>query len=121
LDEACANVETFDDRIRAAARAYFDFVGDRGSLFATLQIKLIDRWNKPSVRQRLSRLFNYWTDEIEKELEVPIGVAGSLARASLAAAEMLIAAWRAKHITRAEAERMCVDFILGGLRSVQRR
>jgi AcrR family transcriptional regulator len=121
LDEACANVETFDDRIRAAAHAYFGFVGDRGSLFATLQIKLIDRWSKPSVKARLSRLFKYWTDEIEGELGVPLGVAGSLARASLAAAEMLISAWRGNHITRDEAERMCVDFILGGLRNVKQR
>jgi len=120
LEEACANVETFDDRIRAAARAYFDFVGDRGSLFATLQIKLIDRWNKASVKARLSRLFKYWSDEIEKELGVSREQAAALSRASLAASEALISAWRAKHITRGEAERMCVDFVLGGLRNVQR-
>jgi AcrR family transcriptional regulator len=120
LEEACANVETFDGRIRAAARAYFDFVSDRGSLFAMLQVKLIDRWSKASVKARLSRLFKYWSDEIEKELGVSREQAASLSRASLAASEALISAWRARHITRDEAERMCADFVLGGLRNVQR-
>jgi AcrR family transcriptional regulator len=117
LDAACSGVATLDGRIRAAARAYFEFVSDRGGLFATLQIKLLDRRSKASVKARLSRLFRYWSDEIERELSVSHETAGSLARASLAAAEMFIAAWRAKHITRIDAERMTVEFVLGGLRA----
>ena len=56
LDAMAAASGSFDDRVRIATQTYFAFVADRGGLLATLQIKLPERWFKPSVRERLARL-----------------------------------------------------------------
>src|SRR5882724_8056051 len=42
--DALALTGSFDDRVRLATRAYFEFVADRGGLLATLQMKLPQRW-----------------------------------------------------------------------------
>ncbi len=115
LDQVGPGTGSFEDRVRAATRTYFGFVAERGGLLATLQIKLPQRWFKPSVRERLSRLYRHWSDAIERELGVPAEPARALARASLAASEMFAAAWRSKLLSRAEAERMSIEYVLGGL------
>lgn len=107
---------SFEERVRAAIRTYFDFVAERGGLLAELQIKLTGRWLKPSAQQRLTRLFGFWSDEIESEFGVSADAAGALAVAALAASEALAAAWRAKKLTRRDAETLSIAFALGGLR-----
>jgi len=114
--DAMAAGGSFDERVRLATRTYFDFVADRGGLLATLQLKLPERWFKPSVRERLARLLRHWSDEVEREFEVSPVVARTLARSALAASEMLAAALRGKHLTRRDAERLSSEFVLGGLR-----
>ncbi len=122
LDAMGALPATFDERVRLATTTYFAFVADRGGLLATLQLKLSERWFQPSVRARLARLLRHWSDEVERELGVPAELARPLARASLAATEMMAAALRSKQVTRADAERMSVEFVLGGLwRAASRR
>jgi AcrR family transcriptional regulator len=116
LDAMDATSRTFDERVRLATRTYFDFVADRGGLLATLQLKLPERWFKPTVRERLSRLLRHWSDEVEREFAISPALARTLARSSLAATEMLAAALRSKHLTRADAERLSTEFVLGGLR-----
>jgi AcrR family transcriptional regulator len=118
LDEMGDTGATFDDRVRAATRVYFDFIVDRGGLLATLQMKLPQRWFKPSVRERLVRLLRYWSDAIERELGVTTDHARALARACLAATEMIALALRSNVVVRADAERLSTDFVLGGLRAI---
>ena len=90
--------KTFDERVRLATRTYFGFVVDRGGLLATLQLKLPQRWFKPSVLERLGRLLRHWSDEVEREFGVSPAFARALARSALAASEMLAAALRGKHL-----------------------
>src|ERR1051325_7576040 len=40
---------SFEQRVHAATKIYFDFIVDRGGLLATLQINLPQRWFKPNV------------------------------------------------------------------------
>jgi AcrR family transcriptional regulator len=106
----------FEDRVRAAMRIYFDLAAERGGVMALLQLKLTGRFSQPNVQEQLARRFKFWADEIERELEVPASVAAALARAAVAGAEQFAAAWRAKKVSRAQAEAMAVGFVLGGVR-----
>src|SRR5215470_16516396 len=107
---------SFDERVRAATEIYFDFVVDRGGLLATLQMKLPQRWFKASVRERLARLLAHWSDEVERAFDVPHKHAQALARAALAATEMIAAGLRGKVLTRGDAEHLATHFVLGGLK-----
>jgi len=117
LDAMHVASSSFEERVRAATQIYFDFVVDRGGLLATLQMKLPQRWFKPSVRERLARLLRYWSDEVQRAYEdVPLKHAQALARAALAASEMFATALRGKLITRGDAEYLATHFVLGGLK-----
>ncbi len=106
----------FEERVRAAMKIYLDFAAERGGLMATLQNNLTGRWSQPSAQEALARRFRFWSDEIERELGLPASVAGALARASVAAVEAFVAAWRLKKLKRSEVEAMAIAFALGGLR-----
>lgn len=107
---------SIEERVRAAMKIYLDFAAERGGLMAVLQNKLTGRWSQPSVQQALGRRFEFWSDELERELGLPPHVAGALARASVAAVEAFVAAWRMKKLKRSEVESMAIAFALGGLR-----
>jgi AcrR family transcriptional regulator len=107
---------SFEDRVRAAVKVYFDFAAERGGLMAILQVKLGGRWSQRSVQKALSRRFELWSGALERELGLPEGAAQALARASIAAVEAFASGWRMKKLKRAEAEAMAVAFSLGGLR-----
>jgi len=116
LDAMHVTSSSFDERVRAATEIYFDFVVDRGGLLATLQMKLPQRWFKASVRERLARLLAHWSDEVERAFDVPTKHAQALARAALAATEMIAAGLRGKLLTRGDAEHLATHFVLGGLK-----
>src|SRR5439155_10623058 len=120
LDELGEAIGSFEVRVRAATKVYFNFVVDRHGLLATLQMKLPERWFKPSVRERLVRLLRYWSDAVERELGVPTEEARSLARASLAATEGIAASLRSGYINRDHAAQMSAEYVLGGLRALRK-
>jgi AcrR family transcriptional regulator len=113
---ATAAAQSFDARVRAGTRAYFDFVAERGDLLATLQTRLGGHKLRRSLSQRLGGLIGYWSRQLEDEFGVSPELAESLARAALAASDALARAWRAKRLARGDAERLSVEFMLGGLR-----
>ena len=117
IAEAATQTGGFEDRVRAAMRAYLDFAGERGGLMALLQQKLVGRWTKPSALQSLSRRFDFWAKAIEKEAGVSEAVAGALARAAVASVEAFAMAWRMKKLSRRDAEDMSVAFALAGVRA----
>jgi AcrR family transcriptional regulator len=114
---AATQTGTFENRVRAAMRAYLDFAAERGGLMALLQQKLVGRWTKASARQALSRRFQFWAKAIAEETGVSEAVAGTLAAAAVAAVEAFAMAWRAKQLSRRDAENMSVAFALGGVRA----
>jgi AcrR family transcriptional regulator len=120
VEAAIGSAVSFDDKVRAGTRAYFDFVEQRGNLFATLQLKLTDRWFKPSQQQRIAKLFGFWTEALQREYRVTPGISAALARAAITASEMFAAAWRGRLLARAPAEAMAVEFVLGGIRAATR-
>ena len=121
IDAATAGAHSFEDKVRAATHAYFDFVAERGGLFSTLQLRLTNRWFNPSSRPRLIKLFAFWSEAVQREFDVTLPVAASLARSALMASEMLVDAWRTKMLPRATAEAMSIDFVLAGLRAAAKR
>jgi AcrR family transcriptional regulator len=106
----------FEARVRFALTAYLDFVAERGGLMAILQEKLTGRWSQASAQEALNKRFKFWSDAIERELGLSPHAAAALSRASIVAVEAFAAAWRAKKLSRAEAEAMAIAFALGGLR-----
>jgi AcrR family transcriptional regulator len=113
---ATAAARSFDARVCAGTRAYFDFVAERGDLLARLQTRLGGHRLRRSLSQRLGGLIGYWSRQLEDEFGVSAELAESLARAALAASDALARAWRAKRLARGDAERLCIEFMLGGLR-----
>jgi AcrR family transcriptional regulator len=107
--------DSFEARVRVATKTYLDFAAERGGLLATLQHELTGRFSDAGVLRKLSGRFRFWSDVIVRELGVSANVAAPLARAAVASIEAFAIAWRSKKLTRAEAERMAVAFVLGGI------
>jgi AcrR family transcriptional regulator len=105
----------FDERVRRALAAYFDVVEERGVLFAMLETQLTSGRRKRSARRRLGSFLSFWSQEIAAELGVGSLLSTALAGVVLSTADFCARTWRAGRLSRAEAEQLCADFVLGGL------
>jgi AcrR family transcriptional regulator len=116
VDAALATAETFDGRIVAAVRAYFDAVAARGAMLTRLQAGIVAR---RLGRDRPNRTMGF--------LETLAGLVrdefGLDRRRSLAYAAVLAGIadshgrlWGAGTLGRVELEASCVRFMLAGVR-----
>jgi AcrR family transcriptional regulator len=104
------------DRVRRGVSKYLDVVGERGALLTLLQTKLSGRKRRRSVRERLRPMFKLWRDLVASQFQVSPSDAEAITGMMLSASDAMARAWRAKRISRREAEDLCVAFILSGMR-----
>ncbi|MFI5317274.1 MAG: TetR/AcrR family transcriptional regulator [Myxococcota bacterium] len=119
--QAVRRARSFEERVRAAARAYLDVVAERGALIALLQARMQGRWFARAGRRRVGKFLAFWADQLAGELGVERAVAESLAAAMLSAAEACSRVAGARRLPRAVVEETCVQFQLGGLRAFRGR
>ena len=119
---AASEQRGFEDKLRAAIHAYFETVTQRGTLFAALRSKLVDRSPSRAARHQYSlrRTLGYeafYVDLFRDEFGVPARYARAAAGVLLAATDASMRAITAHGLRRREAEEMCIRFALAGLRN----
>jgi AcrR family transcriptional regulator len=116
LDEATP----LDEGLRRAVAAYFDIVAERGTLLGVLQARF---GSASSGRRRIGRrvraFLEFWADRIRRAAGVEPSAALALAGMMVNAADAAVRAWSARVLSREEAERLCVGFLVQGLRSAR--
>jgi AcrR family transcriptional regulator len=110
--------EPFEERLHRALSAYLDVVLERGVLLGPLQARFGARWVKRKGRRRIAGFVDFWAEELIAELALAPERARIVARMLLAAADTCAREWRVGRLSRAEAEKICVGFVMGGLGGV---
>jgi AcrR family transcriptional regulator len=108
---------SFDRRCRSALVAYFELVQERGALFALLETRLSSRLREGSAQQQLGGFLSFWTTQLRDELGLAPAAATALAGVLLTVADRFARSWLGGRLSRAEAERLCADFVGAGLRA----
>jgi AcrR family transcriptional regulator len=113
--------EPFAQRLHRALGAYLDVVLQRGDLLGPLQARFGARWMKRKGRRRIAGFLDFWAQQLRAELALAPDRARTVARMLLAAADACAREWREGCLSRAEAEGICRDFVIGGLNGVRPR
>ncbi|HME69032.1 MAG TPA: hypothetical protein VKM54_04100 [Myxococcota bacterium] len=66
-------------------------------------------------RRRIAGFVDFWAQQLIDELALAPDRARIVARMLLAAADTCAREWREARLSRAEAENICVGFVMGGL------
>jgi len=115
---AVAGADTFEDKIRAGTKAWFDTVSERGTLFSTLTSTKIrgtrDKDRKASVR----RWESFYADLAEHELGVPRRQADIASAILISGLTGIVRRWVDHRDSRRVLEETYVDFAIGGLRAL---
>jgi len=109
------NAATFDEKVRAVVRAYYDFEELHGAVLGQLNLCMTNRWFVPSRRDRLDVIFKHWADIIAHEFGLSSQVSELLARAAAGSTEMMVTAWRNSIVPRGIAETLAVEYALSGV------
>ena len=116
VEAGLATAETFDERIRAAVAAYFDFVAEHGAMLTRLQAGIVSR---RLGRDRPSRAMGF-LETLAALLREEFGLSRrrSMAYAAVMAgiADSHGRVWGSGTLGRAELEESCVRFMLAGVR-----
>jgi AcrR family transcriptional regulator len=118
VTDAMAAADTFEDKIRAYARTWFDHLAERAVLLGRLvQARTVAPEVAVRHRERLSRLEGEFAARYAAEFGLPIDIARDAARVLLAALGGAIERWNTApgRATRRRLERTYVDLVLGGL------
>ena len=106
--------EPLEQRLRRALGAYLDVVLDSGVLVAPLQARFGARWVKRKGR-RIAGFVEFWARQLRAERALTPERACFVARMVFAAADACAREWREGRLSRAEAQSICVGFVMGGL------
>ena len=116
VEAGLATADSFDDRIRAAVAAYFDFVAEHGAMLTRLQAGIIAR---RLGRDRPNRGMGF-LETLATLLREEFGLSRrrSMAYAAVMAgiADSHGRVWGSGTLGRAELEESCVRFMLAGVR-----
>lgn len=122
--DAIGGVRGFEPKVRAWAKAWFDHLAERASLFGRL---MEARTIAPEVavrhRERLRRLERTYGEWYAEELGIPVEEARDAARVLLAGLGGAIDRWNTapSRATRNRLEQTYVELMLGGLRQLSSR
>lgn len=117
VEAATESATSFDDRVAAAFRAYFDIVAERGLLLHELEQAM----NARRIESRGSdgtNDFLHWLAGLIHD-EYGVGIRRAIAYAAIVAgtANLHAAIWRQTRFSRRHVEGTALAFALGGLRS----
>ncbi len=118
VEAALAGPTSFEEGLRRAVHAYFDVLADRGALLGVLQARFgAAGAGRRRIGRRVRAFLRFWSERIQQAGNVAPDVALALAGMMVNAADAAARAWRARVLSRAEAERLCVDFLAHGMQS----
>lgn len=116
IGELLKNAVTFDDKVRAIVRAYYEFEHAPNALLAQLNLCMTHRWfTSWGRRDRLDLVGRRWAEIISDEFDVAPEISALLARAAAASTDMIVTAWHKGAVPRGIAESLAVDYLLSGL------
>ncbi|MDZ4375291.1 MAG: TetR/AcrR family transcriptional regulator [Phenylobacterium sp.] len=109
---------TLEERVLAGVQAYFDIVASRYDLFAVLNTAV----DGPEFRRDRRHRYRSWEQYIGllvgDQFDLHPTKARILARVFIDVVARCTLLWKRDRLERAEVEGLCVQFVLGGLRSV---
>jgi AcrR family transcriptional regulator len=112
---ARSSAKPFEERLHQGISAYLDVVVERGILLGPLQARFGARWVMKHKGRRRLGFIGLWARQLETELALAPDRARTVARMLFAAADTCARDWRDGRLSRAEAENICVGFVVGGL------
>lgn len=119
IGRAVADADTFEDKIRAGTKAWFDTVSERGALFTTLQSTSQIRGKRAKERKaNLRRWETFYADIAERELGVPRRQADVASAMLIAALSGIVRRWVDSRDPRRLLEDTFVEFAIGGFRNL---
>jgi AcrR family transcriptional regulator len=116
VEAGLATADTFDDRIRAAVAAYFDFVAEHGAMLTRLQAGIIARRLGRDRPNRGMGFLETLADLIRDEFQLGRRRAMAYAAVMAGIADSHGRVWGAGTLGRTELEESCVRFMLAGVR-----
>ena len=119
IGQAVAEADTFEDKMRAGTKAWFDTVSERGTLFSTLQSTSQIRGKRDKDRRAgVRRWESFYADLAEEELGVPRRQAEMAAAILIAGLSGVVRRWVSSRDPRYLLEETFVEFAMGGLQNL---
>ena len=119
IGRAVADADTFEDKMRAGTKAWFDTVSERGTLFATLMSTSQIRGKREKDRKASVRRWEtFYADLAERELGVPRRQAEIASAILIAGLSGVVRRWVDNRDSRRVLEETFVTFAMGGLRNL---
>jgi len=119
IGRAVANADTFEAKLRAGTKAWFDTVSERGTLFSTLLSTSQIRGKRAKERKaNLNRWESFYADLAERELGIPRRQAEIASAVLIAGLSGVVRRWVDNRDPRYLLEETFVQFALGGLRGL---
>jgi AcrR family transcriptional regulator len=116
VEAALDETTPFDQGLRSAVAAYFDVVAERGALLGVLQARFGSAGSgRRRIARRVRAFLEFWAERIRRTAGVEPTTALALAGIMVNAADAAARAWSARVVSREEAERLCVGFLVQGL------
>lgn len=117
VEEAAAGADSFDDRVAAAFRAYFDIVAERGLLLGELEQAMHTRRIAPTSGDGTDAFIGWLAGLIDDEFGVGRRRATWHAAITAGLANAHAAIWKPSRYGRSHIESMAIAYALGGLRN----
>ena len=119
IGRAVAEADTFEDKMRAGTKAWFDTVSERGTLFGTLLSTSQIRGKRANERKtNVRRWESFYADLAESELGVPRRQAEIASAILIAGLSGVVRRWVDSRDGRRVLEETFVNFTMGGLRNL---
>jgi AcrR family transcriptional regulator len=115
---AVADADTFEDKIRAGTKAWFDTVSERGTLFSTLMSTKIRGTREKDRKASVRRWESFYADLAERELGVPKRQADIASAILISGLSGVVRRWVDHRDSRRVLEETYVNFAIGGLRAL---
>jgi AcrR family transcriptional regulator len=115
---AVADAGTFEDKIRAGTKAWFDTVSERGTLFSTLMSTKIRGTREKDRKASVRRWESFYADLAERELGVPKRQADIASAILISGLSGVVRRWVDHRDSRRVLEETYVNFAIGGLRAL---
>lgn len=119
IGRAVADARTFEGKMRAGTKAWFDTVSERGTLFSTLMSTGQIRGKRAKERKaNVTRWETFYADLAESELGVPRRQAEIASAILIAGLSGVVRRWVDNRDSRRLLEETFVNFAMGGLRNL---
>jgi AcrR family transcriptional regulator len=119
IGRAVAEADSFEDKMRAGTKAWFDTVSERGTLFSTLMSTSQIRGKREKERKANARRWeSFYADLAENELGVPRRQAEIASAILIAGLSGVVRRWVDSRDGRRVLEETFVNFAMGGMRNL---